>query len=115
MYADTHNRLVSGAGGKCRPASSLIALPVMRDGAIDQDLLEEQNTHTEYCPLSRLWRDDGAIFGTLSLKLCMLTENKSFKFLNVSYTNTLPTADTDSSYNTDTLRQNRHSHSSLTL
>lgn len=49
----------------------------------------------------------------LFLKLCMLTENKSFKFLNVSCINTLPKV--DSSYNTDTLRQTRHSHSTLTF
>lgn len=47
MYAHTHTNLFSGAGGKCRSVSSLIALPVMRDDAIDQDLPEEQNfTHT---------------------------------------------------------------------
>lgn len=68
MHTHTQSVLVSGAGGKCRPASSLIALPVMRDSGIDQDLPQEQHTHTEYCPLSRLWRD-GAIFGTVSKTL----------------------------------------------
>lgn len=104
MYANTHTKSVqvSGASRKCRPVSSLIALPIMRDGAIDQDLPEERNiTHTQYSPVFRLW-SDGAIFGTLFLKLCVLTENKSFEFLNVSHTNTLPTAH---------VTRKRHSHS----